>query len=258
VADRFFQFRSYFSYWLDAVDEHSLHSPFFFDLYTQVIKKKQPPAGQEKFEVLRKKLLGDKRLIAAVDNGSGSSAPGQNIGAITKTSLSPVQLSDLYAGIIRHFKATNIVELGTSFGINTLYLAQNKASQVTTFEGSPEVAEIARLTFEFATAGNIKLIIGNIDHTLPEFLQSVRKIDFVLMDANHRYQPTVNYFGQLVTKIRETSVVVVDDIHYSKEMEQAWNQLKKHKLVYGSADLFRCGILFFDPSLNKQHVILQY
>jgi hypothetical protein len=27
-------------------------------------------------------------------------------------------------------------------------------------------------------------------------------------------------------------------------------------LVYGSIDLYRCGILFFDPALNKQHFIL--
>jgi hypothetical protein len=78
------------------------------------------------------------------------------------------------------------------------------------------------------------------------------------MDANHRYQPTLQYFERLLPKINETSIVVLDDIHYSREMEQAWQELKKHRIVYGSADLFRCGILFFDPSLNKQHVILQY
>jgi predicted O-methyltransferase YrrM len=258
VADRFFQLRAYFSYWLDAVDEHSLHSPFLFDFYTRVIKKKKQPAGVEKFEVLRQKLLNDKRFISTTDHGSGSSAAQQNIGAIAKTSLSPASLSELYAAIIRYFTAKQIVELGTCFGINTLYLAHEKDTQVVTFEGSGEIADIARLTFEFAQAGNIRLVAGNIDQTLPVFLQSVRKIDFVLMDANHRYQATLNYFSLLVDKIRETSVIVVDDIHYSKEMEQAWNQLKKHKLVYGSADLFRCGILFFDPSLNKQHVILHY
>jgi predicted O-methyltransferase YrrM len=116
---------------------------------------------------------------------------------------------------------------------------------------------MARLTFDFAEARNIRLIEGNLDRTLSEFLQTIRKIDFILMDANHRYQPTVSYFESLLTRISESSIVVLDDIHYSAEMEKAWNELKTHKLVYGSADLYRCGILFFDPSLNKQHVILQ-
>lgn len=158
--------------------------------------------------------------------------------------------------MINHFKAKSIAELGTSFGINTLYLAPPQA-EVTTFEGSPEIADMAKLTFELAQAKNIRIVEGNIDTTLPAFLQTARKLDFIFMDANHRYAPTMTYFERLLARIHENSIIVLDDIHYSPEMERAWNLIKKHKLVYGSADLYRCGILFFDPSLNKQHVILQ-
>ena len=77
------------------------------------------------------------------------------------------------------------------------------------------------------------------------------------MDANHRYEPTIRYFELLLKKVHEKSVLIVDDIHHSCDMEKAWKEMQRHRLVYGSADLFRCGILFFDPSLNKQHVILQ-
>jgi predicted O-methyltransferase YrrM len=139
-----------------------------------------------------------------------------------------------------------------------LYLAQKNDARVTTFEGVPEIADIAKLTFEFSEASNIQMIQGNIDSTLPAYLQSIRKVDLIFMDANHRYQPTLNYFERLIPKITETSILIIDDIHYSAGMEKAWEQIKKHKIVYGSADLYRCGILFFDPSLNKQHVILQY
>lgn len=159
--------------------------------------------------------------------------------------------------MIDYFKAKKVIELGTSFGINTLYLASKNERSVTTFEGSTDVAEIAKLTFEFSGSKNIELIEGNLDHTLRTYLQSIRKFDLALMDANHRYEPTIRYFNLLMPKLHETTVVVLDDIHYSPEMDQAWRELKDHKLVYGSVDLFRCGILFFDPSLNKQHVILQ-
>ena len=256
MADKFFQIRSYLSYWLDAVDEHSLHSPFLFDFYTRVIKKKQGSHGVEAFESLRKKLLADHRPVTGSDPGSGR-VGGATISSIARRSISPVRFSEMYARIIAHFKAQTVVELGTSFGINTLYLAQRKDSAVATFEGSSAIADIAQTTFEFAGARNIQLIRGDIDVTLSSYLQSVRKVDFVLMDANHRYKPTLQYFDLLLTRVRETSVVVMDDIHYSKDMESAWNEIKRHKLVYGSADLYRCGILFFDPSLNKQHAILQ-
>lgn len=256
MADKFFQFRSYLSYWLDAVDEHSLHSPFFFDFYTNVLKKKDRH-GVEAFENLRKKLVDDHRPVTGSDPGSGRNSRSNTIASIARTSLSPVRFSAMYARMISYFKAQTIIELGTSFGINTLYMAQRKDSAVATFEGSPAIADIAQTTFEFAGTRNIQLIRGDIDVTLSSYLQSVRKVDFALMDANHRYKPTLQYFELLLTRLRETSVVVMDDIHYSKDMQKAWSEIKAHKLVYGSADLYRCGILFFDPSLNKQHVILQ-
>jgi predicted O-methyltransferase YrrM len=257
VANRFFQARTYISYWLDAVDEHSLHSPFFFDFYTRVVKNKTGEEGIASIEQLRNKLLADHRPLKTRDPGSRQSNKPRTVSSITQTSVSPLRFSGIYSRMIQHFKAHTILELGTSVGINTLYLAQQRDSSITTFEGSPELADMARLTFDFAEARNIRLIEGNLDRTLSEFLQTIRKIDFILMDANHRYQPTVSYFESLLTRISESSIVVLDDIHYSAEMEKAWNELKTHKLVYGSADLYRCGILFFDPSLNKQHVILQ-
>jgi predicted O-methyltransferase YrrM len=151
-----------------------------------------------------------------------------------------------------------VIELGTSLGINTLYLAQHKNSKVTTFEGSDEIATLAEITFDFAHAANIKVIRGNIDKTLPDFLQTIRKVDFALIDANHTYEATLRYFNLLLPRIHEKSVVVIDDIHYSPGMEKAWNEICASKLVHSAADLYRAGILFFDPSLNKQRVILQF
>jgi predicted O-methyltransferase YrrM len=78
------------------------------------------------------------------------------------------------------------------------------------------------------------------------------------MDANHRYEPTLKYFDLLLSKIQHSSVIVIDDIHDNPEMERAWKEIKNHDLVYSSVDLYRCGIVFFDPSLTKQHVVLRF
>ena len=170
MADKFFQIRSYLSYWLDAVDEHSLHSPFLFDFYTRVVKKRQDPRGVEAFENLRKKLLTDHRPVAGADPGAGRSIRSNTIASIARTSLSPVRFSELYARIIAHFKAQTILELGTSFGINTLYLAQRKDSAVATFEGSPAIADIAQTTFEFAGARNVQSMPVSLDRAVNAFL----------------------------------------------------------------------------------------
>jgi predicted O-methyltransferase YrrM len=257
VADTFFKAKSFLNYWLDAVDEHSLHSPFFFDLYTNVIK--DVPLPYEPAEQLRKQLLVDQREIDVLDLGSGKHHQEKRfISEIAEKSLSPLYLAALYARIIKHFGCAQVVELGTSFGINTLYLAQPPAVRIHTFEGAPEIASVARLTFEFTGTKTIQLIEGNIHSTLPTWLNSVRKIDFALIDANHTFDATTQYFEWLLAKVHPQTVMVVDDIHYSAEMQKAWEKIRSHKLVYASADLYRCGLLFFDPSLNKQHVILQF
>jgi len=249
-------------YWLDAVDRHSLHSPFFFDLYTHALRPKvTDPAAYHAIEQLREKLLRDERTIPRSTFGSGSTvvkAAAPTIAHIAHTSLTPPRYLEAYARLVRHLRCASIVELGTSLGISTLYLAHTPGTTVTTFEGSPQIADTARITFDFAGAKNIKLIEGNIDTTLPAWLQSTRTIDLVFIDANHRYEPTLRYFNWLLPKLHGQSVVILDDIHYSPEMEQAWQDIRNHKLIYATADLHRCGIAFMDPSLNRQHFILQF
>lgn len=190
------------------------------------------------------------------DLGAGSLAlkgSQRSLADIARTSVSPRELTELYARIIANMEAHRIVELGSCLGITTLYLAQKEGAQIFSFEGSAALANVALTNYEYFDQKNIRLIEGNINSTFPEFLQDPAKINFVLMDANHRYEPTMKYFFWLMRRLDENSVVVVDDIHWSEEMEKAWEELRTHPLVYGSIDLFRCGILFFDPSLNRQH-----
>lgn len=261
MANTFFQVQSYFTYWLDAVGEHSLHSPFFYDFYTQVIRPKQKDAGFDKAEKIRQSLLSDRRTIAAADLGATSSVLSGNqrsIRDIARTSTSPVRYSKLYARIIKAFRCHNVVELGTSFGINTLYLARYNQGNIYTFEGVNAIADVAQASFDAVGATGIQLVRGNIDQTLSRFLEDVKSIDFALLDANHRLIPTQQYFEALAMKMHPRSVMVIDDIHHSAEMASAWKAIQQHPLVYATADLFRCGLVFFDPSLNKQHVVLQY
>ncbi len=222
------------------------------------MKNSRSEKGSDKVEEVRSALLANQTLMEVNDLGAGSTTQKskRSIAEIAKNSLSPARLSILYSQILYYNDSRYVVELGTSMGLNTLYLANKKDSRVFTFEGSHTLANIALTHFELFDTKNITLIEGNIDHTLSEFLQGTEKINFVLMDANHRYEPTIRYFNSFMKRLNEKSIMVIDDIHWSPEMEAAWNELSRHKLVYGSIDLYRCGILFFDPALNRQHFIL--
>ena len=204
----------------------------------------------------------DHRTINVTDFGSGSSkmkTSSRRISDIARITTTPEKYSRLYSRILRHYNCKNILELGTSVGINTIYLARaDESARVTTIEGSREIALIAKRLFEDCKVKNIQLIEGNIDHVLPSFLDTVEKIDFAFIDANHRFEPTVAYFDLILKKIHVNSILVLDDIHYSDEMERAWQALQEHEQVFTTVDLYRCGLIFFNPSLTKQNAVLQF
>lgn len=244
------------------MDEHSLHSPFLFDFYTNVLKKKFIVPELDLLRDIKGKLKHDHRIIHVTDLGGGSlslKTPLRKIADIARVSTTPEKFSMLYAHIIQYYKCKRVLELGTSIGVNTLYLAKSHdAVQVITFEGSPEIANIAQEQFKETKCDTIRIIEGNLDQTLPAYLSAIDQIDFAFIDANHRLEPTVRYVKLLMEKIHPHSILIIDDIHYSKEMEAAWHIIQRNDLVYTTIDLYRCGLIFFNPSLTKQNVVLQF
>ncbi len=209
-------------------------------------------------EETRNRLLKNQSRINVVDLGAKSphfSGSKRVIAKVAETSLSPKAYCQFYYRIIHSLNAGRILELGTSFGITTLYLAAKKDSKVITFEGNSDIANIAQTNFESLDRKNIRIVEGNLDSSLSDFLQDPKKIDFVLMDANHRYEPTMHYFNLLCRRMSDKGIIVVDDIHQSEEMDRAWRKMKSNELVYGSVDMFKCGLLFFDLTLTKQHFV---
>jgi len=258
----FFQIKSYITHWLNVVDEHSIHSPFFFDFYNKIIKNDdRGRIGFQAIEDIRNKLLLNTTEVTVNDMGA-KSTHFQNerrpLSKIAATSLSPDSYARLYNRIIHYIDAKQIIELGTSLGITALYLAQKKDAYLTTFEGNAAMINVALAHFEYFNKKNISLVEGNIDTELSDFLMKPTKIHFALMDANHRYEPTIRYFNLLARRMADKGIIVMDDIYYTEEMNQAWKEVCNHPLVYGSVDLFRCGILFFDPTLNRQHYTWAY
>jgi predicted O-methyltransferase YrrM len=257
-VSKIFLIRSYLNHWLRAVDEHSIHSPYFFDFYNKVIKNDAELPALNYIEVLRLKLLENQETVTIQDLGAKSSHfkdQRRKISSVARTSLSPSSICRLYYRIIHYTNSTNIIELGTSMGLTTLYLSHTNHLHVTTFEGNDAMVNIALSHFEHFDKKNITLVQGNLDTTLSEFLVKSERFQIAIMDANHRYEPTIRYVNLLLKRISEKGIIILDDIHYSQEMNKAWNEIKNHPLVYGSIDLFRCGIVFLDPALNRQHYI---
>jgi hypothetical protein len=62
----------------------------------------------------------------------------------------------------------------------------------------------------------------------------------------------------LIQKTDAHSVIAIDDIHHSPEMERAWQTIQSNPRVQTTIDLYRCGLIFFNPSLTRQNVVLQF
>lgn len=248
----------YLSYLLTAKSAYGIHSPFVFSLYNEVIRKKGNYYSFDKIEYQRKKFLASQKTINVVDFGTGKSGK-KTIREIALRSLKSKKYGQLLFRLVYYLKPSIILELGTSFGITTCYLASaNSNASVITIEGCAETVGEAKKGFSELLFKNIQVETGDFDTVLPSIISRLPSVDFVFVDGNHKKKPTLNYFHQLMSRAHNNSVFVFDDIHWSSEMEEAWTQIKKHSEVTLTIDLFFLGLVFFRKEQAKEHFTLRF
>jgi predicted O-methyltransferase YrrM len=190
----------YFQYYLTASNGkgHGTHSPFVFHFITQLLNDKRLYPEYEKVEALRNRLKQDPTILYIEDFGAGSTVSRNNqrsIASIAKYAAKSKKLGQLLFRMVKHYQPTTILELGTSLGITSSYLAlANPEAGLITMEGAAAIAAVAKKNFEDLDIRNYKLIEGNFDDTLTTVLQQISSVDFAFIDGNHRQIPTEQYF----------------------------------------------------------------
>jgi|CXWL01.1.fsa_nt_gi predicted O-methyltransferase YrrM len=248
----------YLNYYLTASNGkgHGTHSPFIFRFITQVLGDEQHYSEYDKVESLRNRLLKDETVLTLEDFGAGSSVSKTNqrtIASIAKNSAKPKKFGQLLFRMVNEYQPKTILELGTSLGITTSYLSLAKPDAgLITMEGASEVAAAAARNFKELGMGNITIEPGNFDYTLSAVVRGLSSVDFVFIDGNHRQEPTERYFLEMLPKINNDSILIFDDIHWSPEMELAWETIKSHPSVRCSIDLFFIGIVFFRQEFREK------
>lgn len=241
--------KKYLNYLLTASNGkgHGVHSPFVYHFIEQILNDKKEYPAYKIIEQRRNELLRDSAIIEVEDFGAGSSiikSKKRVVKDIAASSLKNKKFAQLLYRMVVHYQPNNIIELGTSFGTTTSYLAcANPAANVHTFEGAFSIANVAQQTFNQCTHGNVQLHLGNINETLPKHLQNITSFDFAFCDGNHQEQATIQYFEWLLQKTQDHSILVFDDIHWSAGMERAWDYIKQHEAVTLTIDLFFVGIV---------------
>lgn len=237
---------------------HGVHSPFVYQLVENVLNNQHHFYSFEELSKLRKELLQNETALSIDDMGAGSqklSASKRKVKDIAAHGISSQRQAEFLFRLCTYLKCRTIIELGTSIGLTTLYLSHTDTnSQVYTLEGSGELVNFSKGLFTKNERSNITSIQGNFDETLPKLFSELETYDLLYIDGNHTYSATLHYFKLALEKTKPDSVIIFDDIYWSKDMTKAWEEIKEDPAVKLSIDCFYFGMIFFrNEQKQKEH-----
>ncbi|NQX54945.1 class I SAM-dependent methyltransferase [Pedobacter panaciterrae] len=252
----------YLKHRFTSKSRHGTHSPFVYKLTDEVIYDFKSKSEYKSIEAQRKKLFNDDSLVTVTDLGAGSHLNKnrtKKVSQIAKNALKNPALAQLIYRLAKDNNPKTIIELGTCLGITTAYLSKAcPEADVITIEGCPETAKVAHNNFKELDLENVELQVGNFDVLLPDVIAKAEKLDFVYIDGNHRKEATLNYFNWCLPKIHENSLLIFDDIYWSKGMKEAWQEIKNHPEVVVTIDLFWIGLVYFRKGQAKEHFKIKF
>ncbi len=249
--------QSYLKFLLASTNAHGVQSPFVFDLVRKCFYDRRNHLEYKIVDEFRKEMSVNQNVIEVEDFGAGSTVFKSNrrkVSDIAKNAGISRKRARLLFRIVHYYNPENILELGTSLGIATAAMANADAS-ITTIEGCKQTAAIAEAAFGKFGFRNVNLQIGSFDRVLPKF--SNTKFDLIYFDGNHRQDATLNYFEQLLSTAHNDSIWILDDIHWSPEMESAWEIIKQHPAVTVTIDTWQWGFVFFRKEQAKEDFMIR-
>ncbi|WP_445722019.1 O-methyltransferase [Flavobacterium sp.] len=254
--------KSYLKFLWQSKNEHGVHSPFVYDLVTKCFYDKTNYSEYAILNNYRKSLLTNKNTIEVTDFGAGSRVFKSNtreVSKIAKTAGITSKNAELLFRIVNYFQPKNTLEIGTSLGLATSALSLgNLKTKITSLEGCPNTLSIAKNHIQNSSINkdNIHFINTEFTQYLSSYNTQPTNYNFIYFDGNHSKKATLKYFELLLPTITNETVWIFDDIHWSKEMEEAWETIKKHATVKITIDTFQWGIVFFRQEQEKEHFVI--
>lgn len=255
----------YFKFLLRASNPrgHGVHSPFVFDFLINVLQDKKAYQEYAVWATWRTSLLSSKTVLEVSEIGAGSRLGNfthRSLSSLVRTAAKRTRTAKLFFRMARYYQPKTILELGTSMGLSSAFFSLAcPSAAIYTIEGVESIANRAKQNFEDWRCTNIRVLTGNLDHALTDLLHQVESPGLVFMDGNHQEESTKRYFLQLLPYLDSSAMLIVDDIHWSLEMETAWAFIQSHEKVRLTIDFFEFGVVFFDSSfLEKSHFKIRY
>lgn len=258
-----FQIKSYLKFLKNSSNQHGVHSPFVYSLITKCFYDKKKYAEYSILKQYRNSLLANKNLIEVTDFGAGSRVFKSNkrqISKIAKTAGISSKRAKLLFRVVNYFQPTTVLEIGTSLGLATSVLSLgNKNAKLTTLEGCSCTMNQCQLQFQKSNFNteNIEFINTKFEDYLTNCQLNTEHCQLIYFDGNHSKKATLDYFELLLPTITNETIWIFDDIHWSKDMEEAWKIIKNHPKVKVTIDTFQWGFVFFREEQEKEHFVVR-
>ncbi len=250
---------SYGKFLAASTNQHGVHSPFVFRLVTKCLYQKNKLPPYLIWKNYRQLLLQNNKVILVNDFGAGSkvfSSQQRKVSAIAKHAGMTGSKAKLLIKLVQYFQPTRVLEIGTSLGLGTFAIhLGNPNAMITTIEGCEQTHAIAKANWQKSQSDAVDFVLGDFKNILPKLQQE--KWDLIFFDGNHSKIATLSYMEVLLPSITNETIWVFDDIHWSKDMEAAWEAIKNHPKVTVSLDLFCIGLVFFRTEQAKEHFVIR-
>ena len=206
-----------------------------------------------------KELVGNGKQVT--ENGKGLIAGTERkISSIARRSSVTRRQGALLYRLAKWYRPAAVIEAGTGLGISTSYLAAGAGhAGVTTIEGSPPKFRFAQSHTDVAGSGGLEFLLGSFDAYFDVLVENAPNRTLFFIDGDHRYVPTMQRISSILDKeeLSET-MVILDDIYWSDEMERAWKASCVLPGVDISLDLFHMGILIRRPGISRHHFRINF
>lgn len=248
---------SYITFLFKSLNNNWKQSSFASKIISECFQDKTLFEDYKKLENFRQQLLQSNTTVSITDFGAGSRKFKSNrrkVSDLAKHVGVSKKNAKLLYRLSKHLKPTNILELGTSLGLGTQALSLgNPKATITTIEGCPNISEFTNNNFKLQHLDNINLITGDFKDIIPSLKGDTS--DIIYFDGNHNKNATLQYFEMLLPKVHENSVLIFDDIYWSKGMTDAWKTIQQHPKVTVTIDTFQFGFVFFNKEEKQNHYL---
>ncbi len=235
---------------------YDLHGPTAYQFAVRILEDRRHYYRFEEIEKLRKTLLQAKEVVPPSDWGAGSKKRGHTLADIVRHSACSPALGRMLFKTSLLYRPQTLLELGSSLGLSALYLSGGALqARFRGIEGHPYLCRKAEEHLKQFNTPDARVLCGAFRQKLPEVLKELGQVDLVYFDGDHRHEATLELFRTVLPHRSENAVFVFDDIHWSKGMSRAWEEIRHQPEVKLSIDIWRAGFLFFGRHLKTKQSI---